>query len=260
MTLHTERHGSGRPILMVHGIGGSVRSFDPIVPRLSELREVILFDLPGHGRSPALSGPQTVAAFADRIEAYIDSEGLEGVDLVGSSFGARLVLELSRRGVGRHCVSLDPGGFWQGWETRYFGTTLAASIRLVRWLQPVMPFIARHAATRSLLLAQLSARPWALSPDLVLTEMRSFASTKVFDAVARELATGPLQMGAANTPGRLAIGWGRQDRLLLPRQAYRAQAAFPSAKLHWFDGCGHFPQWDQPAQTVQLIEATTAGN
>ena len=90
--------------------------------------------------------------------------------------------------------------------------------------------------------------------------MRSFASTDVFDAVARELSTGPLQIGTANTPGRLAIGWGRQDRLLLPRQAYRAQAAFPGAKLHWFDGCGHFPQWDQPAQTVQLIEATTAGN
>jgi pimeloyl-ACP methyl ester carboxylesterase len=58
----------------------------------------------------------------------------------------------------------------------------------------------------------------------------------------------------------MAIGWGRQDRVTLPRQAWRAQAAFPSARLHWFERCGHFPHWDQPAATVRLIEDTTAGN
>jgi pimeloyl-ACP methyl ester carboxylesterase len=68
----------------------------------------------------------------------------------------------------------------------------------------------------------------------------------VFDAVVHELATGPLQAGTDTTPGRVTIGWGRQDRLLLPRQAHRAEAAFPKAQLHWFDRSGHFPHWDQP--------------
>ena len=39
--------------------------------------------------------------------------------------------------------------------------------------------------------------------------------------------------GTASPPGRITIGWGRNDRLLLPRQAARAQAAFPTARLHW---------------------------
>ena len=46
--------------------------------------------------------------------------------------------------------------------------------------------------------------------------------------------------------------------LLLPRQAARAQAAFPPARLHWFEQCGHYPHWDQPAETARLILETTA--
>ena len=121
----------------------------------------------------------------------------------------------------------------------------------------MMPFLSRHAATCTLLLAQLSDRPWALAPEIVLTEMRTFAATPVFDDMMHELATGPLQTGTASTPGRVTIGWGRKDRLLLPRQAHRARAAFPKARLHWFERCGHFPQWDQPDETVQTILQTT---
>lgn len=201
MTLHSERIGRGRPLLMVHGLGGSTRSWDLIAPTLGRSRELVLVDLPGHGASPAILGRQTIAAYADALSGFTDDQGLAGVDLVGSSVGARLVLELARRGVGGACVALDPGGFWRGWETAFFHATLAASIRLVRWLQPVMPWLTRHAATRTLLLAQLSARPWRLPPDLVLTEMRTFAATAVFDDMLRELANGPLQAGTTHPPG-----------------------------------------------------------
>lgn len=258
MSLNFERRGAGRPLLLVHGLGGSVRSWDPVTAGLAASRELVLIDLPGHGRSPALAGRQTIAAFADAIEAFIGQQGLQGVDLVGSSVGARLVLELSRRGVGGHCVALDPGGFWHGWETPFFHYTLAASIRLLRLLRPVLPFLSRHAVTRALLLLQLTARPAALPAEVALTELRSFVATPVFDAMLQELAIGPLQEGTAAPPARVTIGWGRNDRLLLPRQAARAQAAFPTARLHWFEDCGHFPQWDQPQEAVRVILQTCA--
>jgi pimeloyl-ACP methyl ester carboxylesterase len=56
------------------------------------------------------------------------------------------------------------------------------------------------------------------------------------------------------------IGWGKQDRVCLPSQAKKALELFPDATLHWFNKCGHFPQWDQPAQTINLILNATAGN
>ena len=259
MSLHFERLGTGRPLLMVHGLGANLRTWDPLLTALRGSRELILVDLPGHGKSTPLAGKQTIEAYADALASFVQSQGLETADLVGSSVGGRLVLELTRRGMGRHCLALDPGGFWGGWETRWFHWTLAASIRLVRLLQPFHSGLSRHAFTRTLLLAQLSARPWLLPPPLVAGELQSLASTSVFDAMLRELARGPLQQGSALTPGRVTIGWGRHDRLLLPRQAARAQAAFPSAQLHWFERSGHFPHWDQPTETVRLILETVGG-
>ncbi|AZQ68102.1 alpha/beta fold hydrolase [Silicimonas algicola] len=259
MELNFERQGAGRPLLMVHGLGGSVRSWDSIVPMVSRAREMVVIDLPGHGQSPPLAGRQTIAAYADALEHFIDQNDLAGVDTVGSSVGARLVLELARRGVGGHTVAYDPGGFWRGWETVFFRSTLAASVRLVRRLRRHIPALSRNRAARTLLLAQLSAHPGRLDPLLVRNELTSIAETEVFDAMLRELARGPLQEGSATPPGRVTIGWGRQDRLLLPRQAERALEAFPTAHLHWFDRCGHFPQWDRPKEAAKIVLETVQG-
>ncbi|MBC7639702.1 MAG: alpha/beta hydrolase, partial [Rhodoferax sp.] len=58
---------------------------------------------------------------------------------------------------------------------------------------------------------------------------------------------------AGTVPGRVTIGWGRRDLVTVPKQAARATELFPDAVLHWFERCGHFPQWDAPKEAAQLI-------
>lgn len=179
--------------------------------------------------------------------------------MVGSSMGARLVLELARRGVGGNVVSLDPGGFWTDAQLKYFGTSVKASIALARALQPVLPVLTGNPVGRTALLSQFSRKPWALSSQLVLRELRGYATFPSVDAALHSLVHGPRQEGApaGSLPGRVVIGWGRQDKVVLPSQANKAMELFPNATLHWFDKCGHFPQWDQPAETVELIVTST---
>lgn len=260
MELHHIRQGTGKPLLLLHGLGGSWRSWTPILPALANEREVVAVDLPGHGATPPPSGTASFGRLADAVSAFLTTHGLLGIDAVGSSMGARLVLELARRGgIVGSVVALDPGGFWQGWERTYFSTTIGVSIRLVRALQPVMPIVAGNALTRSLLLAQFSAHAWRLPSPIVLQEMRDYAATPSFDALLRDLARGAAQEGVPAGVLRhpMAIVWGRQDRVCLPRQAARAAARFPDARLHWLEDCGHFPHWDQPAATVRLVLDTT---
>ncbi len=253
-----EREGRGKPLLLVHGLGGNRDSFAPIAAALAAEREVIRIDLPGHGKSPSAPGSESFAGLANQLEQFLNERGLVGVDMVGSSLGARLVLEMARREKSGHVTALDPGGFWQGWERKFFAGTIGASICLLRLLGPALGQVARNPISRSLLLAQLSARPWALDGKMVAAELKSYVATPGFDALTTDLANGPAQRGpAAPNGGRIVIGWGRHDRLCLARQAKRAMVQFPSAALHWFDHSGHFPMWDEPSETVELILAST---
>ena len=258
-SLRFARQGAGRPLLLVHGLGGSRHSFDPITSALAARREVIAPDLPGFGATAPLPGEVSIATLADALERFLIEHGLEGVDCAGSSMGARLVLELARRGKVGAVVALNPGGFWNRRERRVFGASIAASVALVRALQPVMPALTANPIARTVLFAQFSAHPWRLPGEVLLREMRSFAASPSLDAALDALVHGPPQAGmpAGTARGPIVIGWGRRDLVCLPRQAERAVKRFPDARLHWFERCGHFPQWDRPDEAVRFILEST---
>jgi pimeloyl-ACP methyl ester carboxylesterase len=246
MNFHHIRLGQGKPLVLFHGLGSTWRSWQPVLDDLAAHRSVIALDLPGFGDTPPLQGPVSIETLADASAAFLDAHDLQGADVVGSSMGARLVLELARRGVVGSTVSLDPGGFWRGWEKAYFRSSIAASIRLVRALQPVMPTISRSAVGRTLLLAQLSAHPSRLSPDLVLTEMRSFAASPSFDELLRSLVSGPEQQGVPPGSGPpITIGWGRKDRVCLPKQARTSPGALPQCEAALVRGLRALPDVGQ---------------
>ena len=256
--MHQITRGSGKPLLLIHGLGSSWHAWRPILDDLAAERSIIAVDLPGHGATPAEQDSGKFNGLVDSVERYLVANDLIGIDVVGSSMGARIVLELARRGKVGNVVALDPGGFWRGWERPFFRTTIGLSARLLRVLRSRLPAISRSAVARTALLAQLSAKPSALSPELVCTELTSITDTPTFDALVLDLANGPEQKGpAADRTQRLVIGWGKHDRLCLPRQASRATAAFPSAALHWFEHSGHFPMWDMPHEaTAVILQAT----
>ncbi|KAA3437863.1 alpha/beta fold hydrolase [Rufibacter hautae] len=263
MDMHYIRRGEGKPLLLIHGVGGSSRSWDLMIDGLADAgREVIAVDLPGHGATPPLPGEVSISTLADAVTSFLESQNLLGIDAVGSSMGARLVLELARRGgVLGAVVSLNPGGFWRGWEKPVFYYSVASSKRLLQLLQPVLPALAGSSVGRTLLLSQFSAHPWNLPSKLVLEELRTMATSPSFDELLYNLAYGEAQKGAprGTISSPLVIGWGRQDRVCFPQQASRALALFPDASLHWFSRCGHFPQWDSPEEAVQLVLTVTSG-
>jgi pimeloyl-ACP methyl ester carboxylesterase len=204
MTLHHVRRGAGPPLLLIHGLGAGWRSWTPVLEDLAREREVIAVDLPGFGESPPLPGKVTVAGLADAVEACMSELGLDGASTAGQSMGGRIVLELARRGVGGGAVALDPGGFWKDRELAVFSATLRASIVAIRALQGLLPTLVGNAVGRTALLAQLSARPWALTPDTVLPDPEGLAQAPATGPAMDALTKGPKQLGApaGAAPGR----------------------------------------------------------
>ncbi|MVN77004.1 alpha/beta fold hydrolase [Hymenobacter sp. HMF4947] len=262
MDMHYIRRGAGQPLLLLHGIGSNWRSWQLILDDLAIERDVIAVDLPGFGDTPPLAGPVSISTLADAVTAFLTKHDLLGIDVVGSSMGARLVLELARRGgVVGTVVSLNPGGFWQGLEIPVFYHSVSLSVKLVRAIQPVLPALVGNVVSRTVLMAQFSAHPWKIPAHVVLDELRSYNHAPSFEELLRSLAYGEVQQGAprGSLTAPLVIGWGRQDRVCLPHQSKLALEKFPDARLYWFDDCGHLPQWDQPAETIRLILAATSG-
>jgi pimeloyl-ACP methyl ester carboxylesterase len=85
--MYYESHGSGRPIVLLHGGLGSGEMFGPVIGLLAANHQVIVPDLQAHGRTADIERPLDIKLMADDIAALIDELGLEKPDLVGYSLG-----------------------------------------------------------------------------------------------------------------------------------------------------------------------------
>ncbi|MHB1208469.1 MAG: alpha/beta fold hydrolase [Acidimicrobiales bacterium] len=111
-----ERTGRGAPLVLVHGITESKRTWDPLVQRLADSHEVLAVDLRGHGASAA-SEPYDVLTMASDIHDVIEASQLGEPLLVGHSLGGTVVSAYAAmfrtRGVINVDQSLRLGDFQQ---------------------------------------------------------------------------------------------------------------------------------------------------
>jgi pimeloyl-ACP methyl ester carboxylesterase len=97
ISLYYETHGTGEPLVLLHGGLGSGEMFAPILPTLAEHHQIILVDLQGHGRTADIDRPIDVRLMADDIAALIDHLGLHKPDVVGYSLGGGVALQVAIR-------------------------------------------------------------------------------------------------------------------------------------------------------------------
>jgi pimeloyl-ACP methyl ester carboxylesterase len=97
ISLYVETHGSGRPLVLLHGGLMSGEMFDPILPVLTQTRQVVTVDLQGHGRTADVDRPITLESMADDIAALIEHLDLDRPDLVGYSLGGGVALQVAAK-------------------------------------------------------------------------------------------------------------------------------------------------------------------
>jgi pimeloyl-ACP methyl ester carboxylesterase len=98
VTLHVEEHGTGAPILGIHGTGSSAQLWARSVPELAARGRVILYDRRGHGRSerprPAATG---VRDHTDDAAALIRALDAAPAVVIGRSYGGEVAVDLALR-------------------------------------------------------------------------------------------------------------------------------------------------------------------
>lgn len=249
-----EVHGSGEPLVLVHGLTHRRQAWYPVLDQLAEQRQVILFDLPGHGESPDLvvKDGDVQASLRGALEELFAEVALDNPHIAGNSLGGRIALESAADGLVRSATTLSPAAFWWGApDFVYIRTVFTWLTTSANLMAPAVPRLARSPRGRRIMGAMVSARSDLIPHDVFVDDLQGMrraipAMKKIFPAAEPFAATVPSDV-------RVTIAWGEHDRILLPYQAAIARRRMPHAHHVTLRGCGHVPMADDPAQVARVL-------
>jgi len=253
--------GEGPTVLLIHGIGGDWRTWEPVLDGLATKHHVVAVDLPGHGRSMKGAGDYSLGALASALRDLGGALGIERATVVGHSLGGGIAMQFAYQFPERceRLVLVSSGGL---------GPDVGLVLRLAT-LPGSEVFLSLTApAARSLINLISSAGralPLRAAPG---TEhyARAFAALAEVDTRAAFLGT---LRGVVGRRGQLVdardrlylaehmptlIVWGERDAILPVDHGRAAQEAMPGSRLEIFENAGHLPQLDDPRRFIDVFE------
>ena len=97
LEMYYEIHGTGRPLVVLHGAYMTIDAMGEIVASLAETRQVIAVELQGHGHTADIDRPITYEGMADDTAALLRHLGIEKADVFGYSMGGGVALQIAIR-------------------------------------------------------------------------------------------------------------------------------------------------------------------
>lgn len=245
-------------VVMLHGFGASLHTFDPWAQALSADHRVIRFDLPGAGLSePDTTGLYTDARSMEILLALLDRLGIARASLVGHSIGGRLAWSIAAAHPDRvdKLVLIAPDGFASpGFE---YGKAPETSF-LVKSMRYVLPKPMVRAS-----LAPAYGDPKALVEatldryyDLMLAPGVRDAMIARMEQTVRHDPRPALRTIRAP----VLLVWGSDDGMIPAINAQDYLRDLPDARLATFTGLGHVPHEEAPEETLVPVAAFLAGD
>jgi pimeloyl-ACP methyl ester carboxylesterase len=97
LNMYYEIHGTGQPLVVLHGAYMTIETMGEIVSSLAETRQVIAVELQGHGHTADIDRPLSYEQMADDVTALLPEIGIENADVFGYSMGGGVALQIAVR-------------------------------------------------------------------------------------------------------------------------------------------------------------------
>lgn len=244
-------------VILLHGFGASLETWEPWAKALSAHYRVIRLDLPGFG----LTGADPTGDYSDAREIKIladlmDQLGVARASLIGNSLGGRIAWTFAAKYPERvtRLVLVSPDGF----ASPGFEYGKAPKVPL---MMQALPYV----APRSLLKANLAiayGRPASLT-DSTLTRYRDLllapgVRRAILTRTGQVILVDPAPiLSHIETPTLLL--WGEKDGMIPIRNADDYLRDLPHATLVRLPGLGHVPFEEDPAASLAPVERFLAG-
>jgi pimeloyl-ACP methyl ester carboxylesterase len=255
MRLHVRDTGPrhGPPVILLHGLGSSLHTWEPWAQTLAATHRVISYDLPGFG----LTGPDPTANYSDArslqvLAAVMDKLALDRASLVGHSMGGRLAWLFAARYPQRvaKLVLIAPDGFESPGLT--YGTAPAVPT-VIKAMTYVLPkaMLRMNLAPAYADAANLSDATVTRYHDLLLApQVRAAMLTRM----AQTILVRPEPLLRQIVAPTLLL-WGAKDAMIPLANAADYLKILPRAELVTLPGLGHVPHEEAPAVSLPPAQA-----
>jgi pimeloyl-ACP methyl ester carboxylesterase len=252
------RGGSGTTVVLLHGIPGQGRAWDRVRAALDGAFDVVVPDLIGFGASVRPSRPSIedvgAGAQAAGVAALLDELAVRRATVVGHDFGAPVsVLLAAARPDLVGAVLLLAGNAFPDTPIPF-----PLSLSTLPIVGDLFSRVLFSAPSLSLMLRH-GTGPGSAPPDagtyLGDRSQRRTIATIFSGALARlEELYSPVAAALEDLEVPVLVGWGDRDPFFPLDQGERTAAA-ASARLHVFEGAGHFLPHERPTDVACLIAA-----
>jgi pimeloyl-ACP methyl ester carboxylesterase len=240
-------------IVLLHGFGSSLQTWDAWAERLSETYRVVRYDLPGFGLTgPDPTGDYSEARGIEVLQALLDHLQLQRTILIGNSMGGKLAWEFAARHPERveKLVLVSPDGFASPGFAYGQPPSVPAPLRLLPYAMP--------KGLLRMSLAPAYGDPAALSDDIVTRYWDMMRAPGVRRAIIERLGQTILEdpepiLQQVTTPTLLV--WGEKDGMIPFDNSADYLRNLPHATLVPLPGLGHVPQEEAPAESLAPVLA-----
>lgn len=239
-----EEHGSGEPVLLVHGLGYGRWGWEPLVPRLATHHRVLLYDNRGVGASDVPPGPYSARGMMADALAVLDAAGVERANVVGTSLGGMIAQELAAANPERVLrlvlMSTTPGGA----DAFPMPATTVELLAAASAMDPV-------DALRAFVENALGIDP---DPDLVerILALRLADPQNPAGWQAQAVAGTTFDPGPSTIVVPTLVLHGTDDRVVDVRNADLLGSRIPDSVVETIPG-GHLMFWEDPDGVTERI-------
>jgi pimeloyl-ACP methyl ester carboxylesterase len=248
--------GDGPPLVLVHGLGGTIENWRALAPRLAGRHRVLVPDLPGHGGSLPLPEARNVDALAEAALEIAEGEGIHNAVWVGHSLGGLVALRVAvlRPDTVRGVVIAAAAGI--GSASRAAQVTLAVlgSTRPGRLIAPFRQTWAHSRVGRRVAFGWWGvADPDALEPELAEAFLVGPAHHTDTRQAARALLVSDPRTELDRVMCPCLCLWGASDNWVRVEDGME-YARRLRAPLKTIAGCGHLLIGERPDACLAAIE------
>ncbi|HXV88579.1 MAG TPA: alpha/beta hydrolase [Nitrososphaeraceae archaeon] len=243
---YLDKNKSGIPLLLLHGLGGSIESWSNNINILSTKFRIIALDLPGFGLSDKPKISYSIKFYVSFLEKFIKRIKINHLFIIGSSLGGHIAVEfaLKNRKMVDKLILISPAGslpksFKGTRELKRYNTILNS--RSSRDISRILTSIDTSMVNPSY--ADIMYKRILLpgAKEAFISALKGSATAKRYNNQLEKIDTSMLLI------------WGKKDRML-PLKFIRPFMEHGNSRIIIIENCGHRPHVENPRLFNKVVK------